>query len=160
MKEKEEIIPQYDSTELYITPFTQIRTFHPDTGKISYVPLERDTTPTGILAVDEFLNYLTAGSTYTHSRFVSSYNVSESKIRTVIEVLTGMKYYDFFTYYSMALSDDLLIYTSLSIAEIAKRCGLANTQCLTLRYLKYYENPPTLQRQMMRRENDCGKYKL
>ena len=53
--------PQYSFDELYFTPFTECRKFD-DEGNAYYAPIEKNTRPTGICVLDDFMNFLNDGN--------------------------------------------------------------------------------------------------
>jgi len=93
--------PQWTLDEVYISPFTARRRYDEE-GVMHYDAVERNTAPTGVEVMDHYLRRLSEGKD--------------------VVILTGMKGQDFRMAYQLRLADDLLRYTDLPLAEVARLC--------------------------------------
>lgn len=144
--------------ELYITPFTSRRVYSED-GAISWMPVERNLTPTG----QRHLDFIARSMSEGHADFswmAQRLRCSTADLCAMIRVLTGMDGRDFRHEYSFRLVDDLLRYTSMTVAEIARRTGFHSASSLCQQYMKYRHFSPDAHRKVIRQERDEGRYRL
>ena len=150
--------PQFKPEELYISPFISRRVYDED-GNISYQPLERNLNPTGIHLLDEFLLEITAGldsqATFCHWRGISSAHLSG-----FVQLLTGLSAKELRLTLALLLADDLLRYTSLTLAQIAIRIGLGTTVNLCYLFQSRYGSTPLDRKRSLRKGGDVGKFRL
>ena len=144
--------------DLYIPPFTSIRYFD-NTGTAKYSTLERNLHPTGIYALDLLLQSLTNGG-ITFIAIARRLGCSGRDVSGLIRCLTGMPSDDFRNQYRMLVIDDLLRYTSLSLADVAKRSGLGSERNLYAFCKKHYGCTPADRRIQIRCAGDEGRYRL
>jgi AraC-like DNA-binding protein len=150
--------PQFKFEDMYITPLRQQR-HYADDGYVSYVEIERRTEPTGIRLFDAYLQYLTAGGSDLQA-FADRHGLKLTDIDSMVFVLTGMRGVDFRQKYQVRMADELLRFTDMSIAEVAKRSGIGSANNLYLTYKREFNLAPGYRRQRIRKPGDVGKYKL
>ena len=155
-KLKEE--PQFKFDDVFITPLRLKRRYTED-GNMSYVEFERKKAPTGIRLFDAYLQYLTAGESDLHV-FADRYGIKLTDIDSMVFVLTGMRGIDFRQKYQVRIADQLLRWTDMSIAEVAKRSGIGSAYNLYLTFKREFNLAPGYRRQRIRKPGDVGKYKL
>lgn len=155
---KLKVEPQFPFKKVYITPF-RLQRHYADDGTVSYSELTRNLEPTGIKIFDDFLQYLTAGNSDLQV-FADRYGLRISDIDSMIFVLTGMRGIDFRNRYLMWMADQLLRWSDMSIAEVAKRSGLGSPNNLYLTYKREFNLAPGYRRKAIRKPGDVGKYKL
>ena len=113
--------PQWTLDELYISPFTARRRYDEE-GVMHYDPVERNLKPTGVEVMDHYLRRLTEGRDKVEA-FCRIYGLRTEDLDSLIYILTGMSGADFRMAYQLRLADDLLRYTDLPLAEVARRSG-------------------------------------
>lgn len=150
--------PKFKLDDLYITPFIRQRRYSAD-GLVSYVPIERDLKLTGICIMDDFLHSLTTGHADI-ATFCKPYGARTSDIDSIIFLFTGMRGVDFRQAYQFRLSDDLLRYTSLPVADVAICSGFASRVNLYFAYQRDLKTTPSDRREKLRQLGDEGRYKM
>ena len=150
--------PQFTFDKLFITPFTKKRRYSED-GVVSYVPIERNLTPTGIHIFDAYLQYLAAGGSDLQA-FADQYGLRRDDIDSLVFILTGMRGVDFRMKFQVLMADQLLRYTDMSVAEVSKRAGFGSANNLYLTYKREFNLAPGYRRPMLRQDGDVGRYKL
>lgn len=155
---KLKVEPQFTFKELFIMPFTQKRRYSEE-GVVSYVPIERNLTPTGIHIFDAYLQYLADGGSDLQA-FVDQYGMRRNDIDSLVFVLTGMKGVDFRLQYQRWTAWYLLLYTDMTIADVAKRSGIGSANNLYLTFKRDYNLAPGYYRNQHRKNGDVGRYKL
>ena len=150
--------PQFTFDELYITPFTKRRRYDED-GHGYYVNIERNTAPTGILVMDEYLRFLAAGNTDIHA-FIDRHGLLFGELSALVCILTGMKHTLFRQKYQSRLADELLRYTDMSQPDIARRSGLGSQINLYQALRRDCDMSATERRNFLRKENDLGRFGL
>ena len=81
--------PQYTLDDLYITPFKRRQKYDED-GHKYYVNIERNTSPTGIHVMDDYLRYLAAGQSDIGA-FVKRHGIRTEELAALVFILTGQK---------------------------------------------------------------------
>ena len=155
---KLKVEPQFTFKELFIMPFTQTRR-DSEEGVVSYVPIERNLTPTGIHIFDAYLQYLADGGSDLQA-FVDRYGMRRNDIDSLVFVLTGIKGVDFRLQYQRWTAWYLLLYTDMTIADVAKRSGIGSANNLYLTFKRDYNLAPGYYRNQHRKNGDVGRYKL
>lgn len=150
--------PQFKFNDIFISPLRQKRVFSPD-GYVSYVLMERNTSPTGIRLFDAYLLYLTDGNSDLQA-FASKHGLRRDDIDSLVFVLTGMRGVDFRMKYQVLMADQLLRFTDLTVAEVSRRAGFGSANNLYLTYKREFNLAPGLRRPLLRQEGDVGRYKL
>ena len=150
--------PYYTLEDLYISPFKSVRYFD-DNGTAKYRPLERNLHPTGIYAADYLLQSLTNGET-TLAVIALRLGCSGRDISGLIRCLTGMPSDDFRIQYRCRLIDDLLRFTSLSLAEVAHRSGIGSERNLYSFCRRHFGCTPADRRNQIRTVGDEGRFCL
>ena len=158
--EKRELLskPQFTLDDLYITPFTR-RARYDEDGRKHYVAVERNMSPTGIHVMDDYLRCLAAGRSNVGD-FVARHGLTTGELAALIFILTGMKAMRFRLLYQARLADDLLRYTSLSPAEVARRSGIGSAINLYQSLRRDCNMSATERRQALRQEGDEGRFLL
>lgn len=144
--------------DLYISPFNAVR-FYDNNGTPHYMYYDRNLHPTGIYAADHLLQSLTNGET-TIKAVARRLGCSGRDISGLIRCLTGMPSDDFRTQYLMRLVDDLLCYTSLSLADVARRSGIGSERNLYSFCRRRFRCTPAERRNKIRSLGDVGRYAL
>ena len=150
--------PQFKLDDLYISPFRLRRRYSED-GRVSYEPIERRTAPTGIRMFDAYLQYLAAGNSDMEA-FARQHGLKREDIDSLVFILTGMRGVDFRQAYQVRIADDLLRYTEMTVAEVARRSGIGSANNLYLTYKREFNLAPGYRRQRLRKEGDVGRYKV
>ena len=150
--------PQFKFDELYITPFTQKKRYDED-GRWQYVAVERNTAPTGLRIMDDYLCYLTAGRSDMQA-FADRHGLKMDEVGALVFILTGIKGVRFRQLYQMRLVDDLLRYTDMTPAEVARRSGLGSPNNMYLALRREYNMSATERRAFLQKEGDAGRYRL
>lgn len=150
--------PQFKLEQLYITPFTSRKRFDED-GRWVYVPVERNTKPTGINIMDDYLRYLSAGRSDMRA-FAERHGLRTEEVAALVFILTGTKGVRFRQLYQMRLADDLLRFTDLPFDEVARRSGLGSPNNLYLTLRREYNMSVSERRQFLQQEGDAGRFKI
>jgi len=148
--------PQYTLDDLYISPFTR-RVRYDEDGRKYYVNIERNTSPTGIHVMDDFLRYMADGGSDVGT-FVNRHGIHTDELAALLFILTGMKGALFRQQYQARLADDLLRYTDLSLAEVARRSGIGSQINLYQVLRRDCNMSGTERRRFLRQEGDLGRF--
>ena len=149
---------QFTLEQLYITPFSHRRRYSED-GRIQYLPLERNLNPTGIRVMDDYLRFLSGGCADT-AVFSKHYGARVSDIDSLVFLLTGMRGVDFRQAYQRHMADELLQYTSLSVADIARLCGYGTRTNFYFAYMRDFGCPPSKRRNQLQKPGDKDLYRI
>ena len=150
--------PQFKFDDLYITPFTQKKRYDED-GRWQYVAVERNMKPTGIRIMDDYLGYLSAGHSDMQA-FADRHGLKMDEVGALVFILTGIKGVRFRQLYQMRLVDDLLRYTDMTPAEVARRSGLGSPNNMYLALRREYNMSATERRAFLQKEGDAGRFRL
>lgn len=150
--------PQFALDELYIAPFALRKRFDED-GKWEYVPVERNTKPTGINVMDDYLGYLSAGRSDMRA-FADRHGLRTEEVAALVFILTGVKGVRFRQLYQMRLADDLLRFTDLPFDEVARRSGLGSPNNLYLTLRREYNMSASERRASLRLDGDLGLFRI
>ncbi len=142
--------------DLYISPLTKVRRYD-DNGLPAYTTLERNLHPTGIYAADLLMQSLTNGET-TLTTIARCLGCSGRDLSGLIRCLTGQPSEDFRNQYRLRLVDDLLRFTSLSLAEVAQRSGIGSERNLYTFCHRHHGCTPNDRRQQIRMVGDGGRF--
>ena len=150
--------PQWTLDEVYISPFTARRRYDEE-GVMHYDAIERNTAPTGVEVMDHYLRRLSEGKDVVKD-FCRIYGLRTEDMDALIFILTGMTGPDFRMAYQLRLADDLLRYTDLPLAEVARRSGLGSHTnfCVVIR--RERKQTPTERREALRQKGDAGRYRV
>lgn len=152
--------PQFGLEELYRMPFTERREFDTQSGAARYFPIEREPQRSGVQMLDELLAWLDAGSPGTVAQFCEKRGLSYNDLGGLVFCLTGMSGEDFRLTYQMRMADDLMRYTRMTLAEVAKRSGIGSPLNLNQSYRREYDLTPGERRRQLRQKGDAGRYRL
>lgn len=142
--------------ELYIGPFTTVRRFD-ENGSPRYVALERRLKPTGIYAADALLQSFARGeSVLVH--IARQMGCTARDLSGMMRCLTGMPSDDFRLAYRLRLADDLLRFTALPLAEVARRSGFGSAHNLHVAMRRHHQQTPDERRHKLRRPGDEGRF--
>lgn len=144
--------------DLYINPFSARREYEPD-GRIRWIPLERNLQPTGVPLLDRLARLLAGGAT-GYDQLAREMGTKETDMRAFIRVLTGMDARQFRLAYMFRLSDDLLRYTKLKTADIARRVGASTSANLCQLFRDNRHMTPSSRRRQLRQPRDLGLFRL
>ena len=151
--------PQFRFEELYVSPFRWKRRYDED-GRVSYVEMQRwPLGSTGVRLMDAYLWYLADGGSDLKA-FADRHGLRRDDIDSMVFILTGMRGVDFRLRFQMRLADELLRYTSLDIAEVARRSGIGSANNLYLSFKRDFGLAPGYRRLRIRQEGDVGRFKL
>lgn len=151
--------PQFKFEDLYISPFRWRRKYSED-GKVTYVETERQMTPTGIRMFDAYLQYLAQGGSDDLQKFADLHGLRREDIDSMVFILTGMRGVDFRMKFQVRMADELLRYTDMTVAEVARRSGIGSANNLYLTYKREFNLAPGYRRLRIRQEGDVGRYKI
>ncbi len=89
-----------------------------------------------------------------------SFGSDTEDLDALIFILTGMSGPDFRMAYQLRLVDDLLRYTDLPLAEVARRSGFGSHTnfCVVIR--RERKQTPTERRMALRQKGDAGRYRV
>ena len=144
--------------DLYISPFTHVRRYD-DNGQPIYTPLERKLHPTGLYAADLLLQSLTNGTTNL-AAIARRLGCSGRDLSGLVRCLTGQPSDDFRNQYRQRLVDDLLRFTSLSLAEVALRSGIGSERNLYSFCRRHHGCTPSDRRNQIRKVGDEGRFEI
>lgn len=150
--------PQFTVDDVYISPFKGRRVFDTNTGKVSYVPTDRNLNPTGVKVFDAYMRYIGSDNIFSLMSFTEQNGVSRPDFAGLCRILTGMTSTDLFHEILFRLADDLLRYTSMPVSEVARRCGANTQQNLCLLFRKRYNCTPTERRRSLQRKGEADMY--
>lgn len=150
--------PQFALDDLYITPF-RLRKRYDEDGLWQYVAVERNTAPTGIHVMDDYLAYLSEGQSDMQA-FADRHGLKTEEVGALVFILTGTKGVRFRQLYQMRLADDLLRFTDLAFDEVARRSGLGSPNNMYLALRREYNMSATERRQFLCKEGDAGRFKV
>ena len=152
--------PQLSLEGLYRMPFRERREFDAQTGEGRYSRLEWPQERSGVWLMDELLGWLDAGSPGTVLRFCEERGLGYADLGGLVFCLTGMSGEDFRLTYQMRMADDLMRYTRMTLAEVAKRSGIGSALNLNQSYQREYGMPPGERRRQLRQKGDVGRYRV
>ena len=150
--------PQWTLEQLYISPWTARRRYDEE-GIMHYDAIERNLHPTGVEVMDHYLRLLTEGNDNLHA-FCEIYALRIEDVDALTYILTGMSGQEFRTAYQMRLSDELLRYTDLTIAQVGWRSGIGSPSNYCVFIRKTYGQTPTERRKLLQKPGDAGRYRL
>lgn len=150
--------PQFKFDDLYVTPFRE-RRIYSEEGVIRYVPMERRRVMTGIRLFDAYIDYLASGN-FDATAFAELHGLKPTDIDSMVFVLTGMRGVDFRQKFQVRMADELLRYTDMPMAEVAKRTGIGSMNNLYLTFKREFDLAPGYRRLRIRQEGDVGRYRL
>jgi AraC-like DNA-binding protein len=148
--------PQFKFDDLYTPPFTKKKRYDED-GHWKYVALEKNSAPTGIRVMDEYLEQLAAGN-FDIVGFATKLGLKSDEINALVLILTGIKGVRFRQLYQLRVADDLLRYTDMTPAQVARRSGHGSQNNFYLALRREYDMSATERRQFLRRNGDLGRY--
>ena len=125
----------------------------------NYDATERNLHPTGVEVMDHYLRRLSEGKDVVKD-FCQIYELRTEDMDALIFILTGMSGPDFRMAYQLRLADDLLRYTNLSLAEVARRSGIGSQINLYQALRRDCNMSVTERRQFLRQEGDEGRFTL
>ena len=144
--------------EIYISPFTARRVYDEE-GRLHWIPLERNLSPTGERHVDAFIQAFSEG--HSDPKWIAArLGCRREDIWGFVRALTGMDMREFRHAYGFRLADDLLRYTSMSVDEIARRTGFHSASLLCQQFLKYRHFTPDARRQAIRQDRDEDRFRV
>lgn len=150
--------PQFKFDNLYISPFTRRKRYDED-GRWQYVALEKDTSPTGIKVMDDYLRYLAAGNSDMQA-FVDRYGIKREELAGMVFILTGIKGVRFRQLYQMRIVDDLMRYTNMEPKEVARRSGLGSLNNMYLMLRREYNMCVGERRRFLQKDANVGFYSI
>lgn len=150
--------PPFTFDQLYISPMT-VRRCYGDNGKARYEPVERNLQPTGFVIMDDYLNMLASGR-LDLSSFCARYGIRLNDLDSLIFIFTGMRGIDFRFAFQLRMADELLRFTDMPVAEVARRCGYGSRVNFYFALQRDLRTSPTARRMQLREEGDVGRYKL
>ena len=159
--------PQFTFDELYRSPLRLERRYEVTGGdtvepqvKTVYVECEQAAVKsTGIRALDEYIDYLASGHSDV-TAFCQLRGLRPNDIDSLLFVLTGIRGVDFRQRYQLRMMEELLRYTDLTPAEVARRSGLGTAYNLYLTTKRNYNEAPVEHRRKIRQKGDEGRYRI
>lgn len=152
--------PQLTLEGLYRMPFRERREFDPQSGEARYSPIEREPQRSGVRMMDELLAWLDAGAPGTVAQFCEKRGLGYADLGGLVFCLTGMSGEDFRLTYQMRMADDLMRYTRMTLAEVARRSGIGSPLNLNQSFRREYDLTPGERRRQLRQKGDVGRYRL
>lgn len=152
-------VPQYTVDDLYISPLCRRRRYNEEDGRAYYEPMERRLKPSGIHILDQLLLRLTQGKS-SMREFVNLHGLRTEDVDSLIFLLTGMRGIDFRQAYQSRLVDELLRYTDLEQADVARLSGLGTAYNLYLVCKRDHGVAPGVRRKQLQKEGDVGRFAL
>lgn len=152
--------PQFALDGLYRMPFRERREFDPQSGAARYTPIEMEPRRSGVWMLDELLAWLDAGAPGTVAQFCEKRGLGYADLGGLVFCLTGMSGEDFRLTYQMRMADDLMRYTRMTLAEVARRSGIGSPLNLNQSYRREYDLTPGERRRQLRQKGDVGRYRL
>jgi len=157
---------QFTFDELYCSPLREERCYEVVGGgseepqiKMKYVARNLpEIRSTGIRVMDEYISNLAAGL-FDVSAFCKEWGLRRTDIDSLVFVLTGMRAVDFRQRYQLQVMNELLRYTTLTPAEVARRSGFGTANNLYLITKREYGEAPVEHRKNIREPGDEGRYK-
>jgi AraC-like DNA-binding protein len=113
---------------------------------------------TGIWVMDEYINSLVAGQ-FDVAAFCEERGLRISDIDSMVFMLTGMRGIDFRQRYQLQVMNELLRYTTLTSAEVARRSGFGSAFNLYQITKREYGEAPVEHRKNIREPGDEGRYR-
>lgn len=126
---------------------------------MSYVEVPRQMEPTGIHVFDAFLQYMSRGESNVKA-FADGYGLRHEDLESLVFILTGMRGVDFRIAYHLKAAEELLRFTDLSMAEVARYSGFGSPNNLYLTYKREFNISPGYRRARLQKPGDRGLYKL
>lgn len=157
---------QFTFDELYCSPLREERCYEvkdDGTGKPQieekYVARDQpEVRKTGIWIMDEYISSLAAGQ-FDVSVFCEERGLRVSDIDSLVFMLTGMRGIDFRKRYQLQVMNELLRYTTLTPAEVARRSGFGSAFNLYQITKREYGEAPVEHRKNIREPGDEGRYR-
>lgn len=150
--------PQFTVKDLFVTPFTKQRLFHED-GTVEFVDIPDTQIHTGLDVFDEVITMLRSGKCSV-DRILKELGVDRKDINGLMRLATGLNLAEFVAEWQLLTADELLRYTNMSMAEVAKFCGMGSGVNLSRRISQAYKYPPVSRRWELRKKNDLGRFRL
>ena len=150
--------PQYTIDDLYFSVFNERRKFDEE-GNVYYVPLDKNTAPTGVKVFDNFLNYLNEGRSGVNV-FCHMAGVSIKDFRGLCMILTGMNPVIFQMRWTEHAVLELLRYSNLSLEEVTKLSGAGSQKNMCETWTRASGYSPWYYRYNEREKGDVGKYRV
>ena len=110
-------------------------------------------------SLDHYLRRLSEGKDVVKD-FCQIYGLRTEDMDALIFILTGMSGQDFRMAYQLRLADDLLRYTDLPLAEVARCSGLGSHTNFCVVIHRERKQTPTARRETLRQKGDAGRYRL
>lgn len=150
--------PQFTLDDLFISPFTKKKRFDED-GRWQYVAITRNTSPSGILVMDDYLRSLSSPD-FSIGDFAERHGLKTDEVNALVFILTGIKGVRFRQLYQARMADELLRYTDLPFDEVARRSGHGSPSNFYLSLRRECNMSASERRRFLRRDGDCGCYQL
>ena len=109
--------------------------------------------------MDDYLRFLSGGCADT-ALFAGRYGARIGDIDSLVFLLTGMRGVDFRQAYQRRMADELLRYTSLPVADIARLCGYGTRGNFYFAYLRDFGCPPSDRRLQLQHPGEKDMYKI
>lgn len=128
--------PQYQVKDLIISPFTHRREYDRQGNEV-YIPIERNENPTGIHLLDEFLRRMADGG-ITLFDYCTEKGLLTEDLSGLLFTLTGLRWQEFKETYCHEMVAHLMLYSDLTVEEIARRALYGSRFGLTRHYQKTF----------------------
>ena len=158
MPTTKQTIAQWPFERLYVAPFTQRRGFDERSLTYRMVPMEQARQLTGIKVLDMVVDRLIKGPGPKKNPRYRGY--TDPKLSATVHKLTGLTLPELRLHWHMQVARDLLRYTDLPLAEVARRSGLGSHTnfCVVIR--RERKQTPTERRTALRQKGDAGRYRV
>ena len=158
---------QFTFDEFYCSPLCEERSYEVKEDGIgkpqlveNYVARDLpEVRKTGIWVIDEYISSLAAGQ-FDVSVFCEERGLRISDIDSLVFMLTGMRGIDFRQRYQLQVMNELLRYTTLTPAEVARRSGFGSAFNLYQTTKREYGEAPVEHRKNIREPGDEGRYRI
>ena len=143
--------------KVYIAPFSK-QLVESDSGK-NYAPISKNEQPSGFPVFDDYVVLLSNGSKQ-FDKLCEQYGIARNDLSSLVFMFTGLPSDEFRRRYMVRMADELLRYTDLDYAEVARRCGMGTKMNLYWTMKREYGISFDERRKALRKEGDLDKFQL
>ena len=117
------------------------------------VPIEKKIRPSGCSLLDEIIYLIEFEGKMTVEDLATAMDAQPLDLSGACRVITGMTLGDFLMAYRMKKVEELLTCTSLTLPEIARRCGFKSRGTMSQFFVRAKGIPPSIYRTSRRPKN-------
>ncbi len=136
-------IRQFTVEELYVTVLKAEFVKNEEEGWFKMEQLSREVRPSGSLILDAVVAELKDSYVRDNRELADRIGVDSVKLGHAVSLLTGLALNEFITRYRILEAKEYLSKTSLSLPEIAKRCGYDSVSAFGFYFRKQVGMPPS-----------------